>query len=225
MPIRLNLLAEEQAAEAARRRDPVKRVIWLAALAIVLILVWSSSLQLKAMLIRSDVNQLEAQISSHTNQYLVVLDNQNQAAEINRKLAALRKLSATRLLNGTLLNALQQTTVEDVNLLRLRLEQNYNYVAGTKARTNEHNALIPGKPASSTEKIVVTLEGTDGSANSGDGLNKYKEALAINPYFKEALVRTNGISLKSLAPPQVSPRDGKRSVTFTLECRYPECTR
>ena len=36
MPIRLNLLAEAQAAEEARRRDPVKRAIWLAALIIAL---------------------------------------------------------------------------------------------------------------------------------------------------------------------------------------------
>ena len=35
MPIRLNLLAEAQAAEEARRRDPVKRAVWMAALIIV----------------------------------------------------------------------------------------------------------------------------------------------------------------------------------------------
>ena len=32
MPIRLNLLAEAQAAEDLRRRDPVKRALWLARL-------------------------------------------------------------------------------------------------------------------------------------------------------------------------------------------------
>ncbi len=34
MPIRLNLLAEAQAAEEMRRRDPVKRALWLAGLII-----------------------------------------------------------------------------------------------------------------------------------------------------------------------------------------------
>ena len=29
MPIRINLLAEQQAAEEARRRDPVKRALWV----------------------------------------------------------------------------------------------------------------------------------------------------------------------------------------------------
>ena len=224
MPIRLNLLAEAQAAEEARRRDPVKRVAWVSALIIVLILVWSSSLQLKAILVRSDVSHLEGQINSKTNEYRLVLDNQNKAADIKHKLDALRNLSASRLLQGNLLNALQKTTVDDVQLLRLRLEQTYVYFEGTKARTNE-DIIIPGKPPTSTEKTLLTLEGADSCANPGDQLNKYKDALAANAYFKQVLLKTNGISLKNLAPPQISPFNSKLSVTFTLECRYPEKTR
>ena len=153
MPIRLNLLAEAQAAEEARRRDPVKRAIWLAALAVVLILVWSSSLQLKAILVRSDLNRLEAQISSHTNEYQLALGNKNKVADINHKLAALRELSAQRLLNGTLLNALQQTTADDVQLLRLRLDQDYTYFEGTKPRTNDSNVVIPGRGQRRRQRI------------------------------------------------------------------------
>ena len=225
MPIRLNLLAEAQAAEEARRRDPVKRVAWVAALIIVVILVWSSSLQLKAMLSNSEVSRLEGQISSHTNDYRAVLDNQNKTADINHRLESLRRLSANRLLNGTLLNALQQTTVNDVQLLRLRVEQAYVCVEGTKVRTNDDKVVIKGKPPTATEKILLTLEGSDSSANPGDQMNKYKDALAANTHLKEVLVKTNGINLKNLAPPQISPLTGKRSVMFTLECRYPEVTR
>ena len=118
MPIRLNLLAEAQAAEEMRRRDPVKRAIWVGALIIVVMLVWSSSIQLEAMLASSEVSRLEGQISSHTNAYKVVLDEQNKTAEIKEKLSALHVLATNRLLNGTLLNALQQTTVADVQLHR-----------------------------------------------------------------------------------------------------------
>ena len=225
MPIRLNLLAEAQAAEEARRRDPVKRAVWVSALLIVVILVWSSSLQLKAILIHSEVSRLEGQINSQTNEYRAVLDNQNKAADIKNKLEALRNLSANRLLQGNLLNALQKTTVDDVQLIRLRLDQTYICFEGTKPHTNEDNVLIPGKPPMTTEKTLLTLEGADSSANPGDQLNKYKDALAANAYFKQVLLKTNGISLKNLAPPQISPLTGKRSVTFTLECRYPEKTR
>ena len=224
MPIRLNLLAEAQAAEEARRRDPVKRAAWVSALIIVVTLVWSSSLQLKAILINSEVSHLEAQISSQNNEYRQILDNQNRAADAKNKLEALRNLSANRRLQGNLLNALQKTTVDDVQLLRLRLEQTYVYFEGTKARTNE-DIIIPGKPPTSTEKTLLTLEGTDSCANPGDQLNKYKDALAANAYFKQVLLKTNGISLKNLAPPQISPFNSKLSVAFTLECRYPEKTR
>jgi hypothetical protein len=225
MPIRLNLLAEAQAAEEARRRDPVKRAAWVSALLIVLILVWSSSLQLKAILINSEVSRLDSQINSQTNEYRQVLENQNRAADIKNKLEALRNLSANRLLQGNLLNALQKTTVDDVQLIRLRLDQTYTYVEGTKSRTNEDNVLIPGRPPTNTERTLLTLEGTDSCANPGDQLNKYKDALAANAYFKQVLLKTNSISLKNLAPPQISPFTSKRSVTFTLECRYPEKTR
>jgi len=225
MPIRLNLLAEAQAAEDARRRDPVKRAAWVSALLIVVLLVWSSSLQLKAILVNTEVSRLDSQINSQTNEYRAVLDNQNKAADIKSKLEALRNLSANRLLQGNLLNALQKTTVDDVQLIRLRLDQTYVCFEGTKARTNDDNVLIPGKPPTSTEKTLLTIEGADSCANPGDQLNKYKDALAANAYFKQVLLKTNGINLKNLAPPQISPLTAKRSVTFTLECRYPEKTR
>jgi hypothetical protein len=225
MPIRLNLLAEAQAAEEARRRDPVKRASWVATLIIVVILVWSSSLQLKAILVNSEVSRLDGQINSHANEYRGILDDQNKTADIKHKLDELRRLSANRMLQGTLLNALQQTTVEDVQLIRLRIDQTYAVFEGTKSRTNEDNVLIPGKPPTNTEKVMLTLEGADSCANPGDQLNKYKDALATNAYLRQVLIKTNAISLRSLAPPQVSPFTGKRSVNFTLECRYPEITR
>ena len=225
MPIRLNLLAEAQAAEAARRRDPVKRAIWAAVLIIVVILVCSSSLQLKAILIHGDVSSLQSQIKSHTNDYRAVLDDQNKIADIKHKLQELQRLSANRLLQGTLLEALQHSTVDDIQLMRFSVDQTYIRIEGTKSRTNDAKVFIPGKPATQTERILLTLEGADSSANPGDQLNKYKDALASNPYFKRVLVKTNAISLRNLAPPQISPLTGKRSAIFTLECRYPEKTR
>jgi hypothetical protein len=225
MPIHLNLLAEAQAAEEERRRDPVKRVLWIAALIVVLILVWSSSLQLKAMLIRSEVSRVEAQITARTSEYRNVLDNQTRVADLRNRVAALQNLSTNRLLAGTLLNALQQTTVDDIQLLRLRVDQIYVSVEGTKTHTNEQNVVIAGRPPTTTEKILLTLEGADSSANPGDQVNKYKGALAANPYLKDCLVKTNGITLKNLTPPQMSPLTGKRSVTFTMECRFPDKTR
>src|ERR1035437_5884871 len=225
MPIRLNLLAEAQAAEEERRRDPVKRIAWVAALIIVLILVWSSSLQLKAILVNSEVSGLEGQINSRTNEYRGILDEQNKVADINRKLSELRRLAANRLLLGTLLNALQKTTVDDVQLLRLHVDQTYTSVGGTKTHTNAADVVIKGRPPATTEKTIINLEGIDSSASPGDQVSRFKTVLATNAYFKYMLSGTNPISLKSLSPLQVAPVTGKPCVMFTLECRYPEKTR
>ena len=49
MPIRINLLAEAQAAEEMRRRDPVKRAVWIAGALVLVVAAWVVFLQVKIM--------------------------------------------------------------------------------------------------------------------------------------------------------------------------------
>jgi len=224
MPIRLNLLAEVQAAEDARRRDPVKRALWLAGLVIAVMLAWISFLQLRVTLANSEVTRIEAQVAARANEFRQVLDNQKKTAEMEDKLHSLRQLAASRFLNGTLLNAFQHTCLEDVQLTRLRVDQQYAAFEGTKTRTNDDKVVIKGKPPTRTEKIVLNVEGLDLSSGAGDQVNRFKSVLTSNAYFKDMLTKTNPVSLKSLSPPQVAPVTGKPCVTFNLECRYPEKT-
>ena len=149
---------------------------------------------------------------------------QKKVAEMGQKLTALHELTTNRFLNGTLLNALQQTTVEDVQLVHLKLDQTYLYTEGTKAKTNG-SKVIPGMPPTITEKTVLTLDGNDSSENPGDQVTRIKEAIDNYSYFQENLDRANGVSWKNSSSPQLSPETGKAIVTFTLECRYPEKTR
>jgi len=224
MPIRLNLLAEAQAIQEMRRRDPVKRALWAAALLISLVLVWSSSLQLQAMLAKKDLGRLEAQIKSHAGEYQHFLDNKKKLAEIKLKLAALDRLATNRFLNGTLLDALQKTLVDDVQLVRFHVDQTYVTTQEAPASTNATRAL-PGKPATATERIAVVLEGSDSCANPGDQVPRFKEAIAANPYFHSMLGKTNEVSLKQFGTLQGSLETGRPAMLFTLECRYPEKTR
>ena len=225
MAIRLNLLAEAQAAEDMRRRDPVKRSIWIGASLAVLMLVWSTSLQLKAMIAKRELSKVEGQMKSFTNEYWQVLDNKRKGDDIQRKVNALEQLSATRFLHANVLNALQTATVDDVQLLRYRAEQLYATTDAIKPKTNGDH-VTPGRPATITERVTVTLEGSDSSPNPGDQVTKFKETLANNSYFKEALGnKLNAVSLKSLGQPEFSPSNGRRGVYFTLECRFPEVTR
>jgi hypothetical protein len=224
MPIRLNLLAESQALEEARRKDPVKRAIWIAVILVSGMLLWSGLLQLKSMVASSDLNGVQLQMNTHSNQYKVVLAQLQETAEIQGRLNALHQLTTNRFLNGTMLNALQQATADEVQLIRLHTEQSYTLVEGTKPRTNE-DMVIPGKPSTVTEKLVLALEGNDLSSSAGDQVAKFKEIVSHNPYFKEVLDKTNAVSLKSLSAPTVLPGGGKVCVQFALECRYPEKTR
>ncbi|MEY2429371.1 MAG: hypothetical protein QOJ40_2256, partial [Verrucomicrobiota bacterium] len=125
MPIRLNLLAEAQAIEDMRRRDPVKRAIWTGAILGSLMLVWSSSLQLKVMLASNEVGHVEGQMNTRKKDFQGVLDNQKKTEEIRQKLAALQQLTTNRFLQATLLNALQQATADDVQLVRIKTDQTY----------------------------------------------------------------------------------------------------
>ena len=223
MPIRINLLAEAQALEDMRRRDPVKRAIWGSVFLVCLMLAWWSSIWAKSLWARGELSHLEGQLASRANDFQQVLENQRKLNETIGKLAALQDLATNRLLYGTLMNALQQTSVDDVQLLRLRTDQAYFYNEETKAKTNANNRLVPGKPATVTEKVVVTLDARDSGSNPGDQVNKFKRAIADSAYFRTMLGASNEVRLASLSPPQFV--DGKPSVQFTLECRYPERTR
>src|SRR6478735_3111088 len=126
MPIRLNLLAEAQAAEEMRRKDPVKRAIYVSALLITAVLGWASTLQLQAIVANKDLSSIQARVNQSTNEFARLTELQKQTGQMTQKLAALATLSTNRFLAGTLLNALQHTTVEDVQLIHLKLDQSYS---------------------------------------------------------------------------------------------------
>jgi hypothetical protein len=223
MPICLNLLAEAQAAEDLRRRDPVKRAIFGAVLLVALMLVWSSSVQVKAMLAKSDVGKAEARLAVHAKEYQQVVQDTKKTAELNQKLAALSQLATNRFLYGSLLNGLQQTVIDDVQLTRLKVEQTYAYDEGSKPTTND-TRVIPGRPATVTEKIALTLGAKDRGANPGDQIGKLKSAIASNPYFQKLLGKTNEVLVSDWSQVAADP-DGRSFITFRLDCRLPERTR
>jgi hypothetical protein len=146
--------------------------------------------------------------------------NLNKLATINNKLTALKKLSDSRLLQGTLLNALQQCSVDNMQLTRLKIDQGYVRVEGTPTVTNSSGRITPGRPGQVTEKVVLTLDARDFSANPGSQFGSLKSVIANNPYFK-TMLETNGIQLASQSAPQTGA-DGRQSVLFTLECHYPD---
>jgi hypothetical protein len=223
MPIHINLLAEARIAEDLRRRDPVKRAVIGGAFLVVLLLAWWSTLQLEFMLSKKALNDLQTKIASCNTEYQNVVASQKGASDASRKLEALQKLAASRFLQGNLLNGLQMATVSGVQLLRINVGQSYFNVAASPSKTNK-DSVVMGHPAMTTEKIVLSLDARDSSANPGDQVNRFKEAIAGQSYFIAMLNTTNGIQLTSLSPPQ-SGSDGKMYVQFALQCNFLEQNR
>ncbi len=213
MPIQINLLAEAQALEEQRRRDPVKRVILAGVVAVVLLLVWSSSLMVQTIFAKGNLNNLDGNLSARTNEYRQILESQRKLVEVKQKLEALHRLATTRFLMGNLFDALQKNTADNVQLVRMRVDQSYIV-------TDDSN---PAKPSTATERMVLILNAKDTSP-AGDAYNKFQDALSSAPYFQGVLGRGAGFRLATLGAPQTDP-EGKQFVFFTLEARFPDKTR
>ena len=222
MPIRLNLLAEAQAEEELRRRDPVKRALLLGGVMVGAMLIWAGSLYLNYLVSRHTLNGIQTEIARRTNDYHVVLTNQVKADELTRKLVSLHELASSRFLNGNLLNALQQVALEDVQLARVKVDQTYLTTEEIKPRTNSETLRVtPGQPATVKEGIAVTLVARDSSPVPGDQINKFREILNTNSYFQALLSKTNGVRLANRGPVSTVP-DARPFMLFTIECRYPD---
>jgi hypothetical protein len=134
----------------------------------------------------------------------------------------LQRLTDARFLQGNCLNALQLATLDNVQLVRMRLAQTYVNTPAVANKT-DNGRVILGHAASATEKIVLALDAKDFSASPGDAVDKFKERIANQTYFTAMLNPTNGVKLVSLSSPQ-NGADARPFVLFNLECNFSEKT-
>jgi hypothetical protein len=224
MPIRINFLAEHQAAEEAKRRDPVKRAQLVGVSFVALLLLWAAVLQLRLMAANSRVADVAARYKQIEAQYRLVRTNYALATEAIGKLAALERLATNRFLWAPPLSALQYAVVQDVELNALRGRHSYTLTEATPAVTNS-TGTIRARPATAREKIVLSIEARDFSENPGDHIRLFQDAIAENPYFKTNLQKAE---MTGRSPVQTAPLDrgsARPFVTFMIECQYPEQVR
>ena len=226
MPIRINLLAEAQAAEEERRRDPVKRGAYVAGFLIVCVCLWALTLQLKIISAKGSLNTLDARWKSIEKNYQAAVGAQRSSIAAEQKLTALHQMTTNRFLWGTALNAFQHTLgkLDDVQVVKMKAEQFYIIGEGTPSRTNG-TTVVAGKPATSTERISITVDAMDLSSQPGRRVNQFKESMASVPFFKDNLNKTNGVMLMSRSAPQSSPNGRQAFVLFSLKATFPEKTR
>lgn len=226
MPIRINLLAEAQAAEEMRRRDPVKRCVWVGIVLVAAVLTWISMLQARITLQKSEQSRLAAATEEIRGEYELVVSTQKELTATRNKLLALHRLSTNRFLLGNLLNSMQQAVVPDVHMVKLKTSFDYVFTEAVKPKTNSAGkVLAPGKPATSKERIVVTLMAEDSSDSPGDQVDVFKQKVSGLPHFERLSKGSEeGVRLTGLNPPQTDARN-RQFVSFTLDCTYPEVVR
>ena len=125
MPIRINLLAEEQAAEEMRRRDPIKRAIYAGAGLAGVIIFWIGITQMNVMAARRELANYEARLLKVDESSKQVRNNQMMSADFEAKLKALHRYATNRLLWGTMLDGLQFTIVDNIRFTAFRSDQGY----------------------------------------------------------------------------------------------------
>jgi hypothetical protein len=136
MPIRLNLLAEQQAAEEARRRDPVKRAAFAGGALVVFMILWAVLLQIRLASAKAELSHYEAKLLS-------LEENSKEArlrfaanGQIEARLNNLQRYNTNRFFCANLLDALQQLKVDDIRVIELQSAHSYSTNTDATFKTN-----------------------------------------------------------------------------------------
>jgi hypothetical protein len=125
MPIRINLLAEQQAAEEARRKDPVKRAIWIGSVLVFATIVWAMMEHLELTQRRSELTNLEAQFKKADDSARRVRDTLAEAGDLEDRIRALEKYSTNRILWASTLDGFQKASMEQIRFKAIETNQRY----------------------------------------------------------------------------------------------------
>jgi hypothetical protein len=223
MPIRINLLAESQAAEESRRKDPVKRGLWVCGFLVSLVLIWVLKLECDIWFDQKDLARINTRWTEIKANYGAVTNNEIKTKEIDRKLAQLDSLSTNRFLWAPVLNALQKSVINNVQVLRLRGEQVYTVEAPHDIGTGAAKRTIPGGVAERTSLFIDAKDADAGQEN----YTRFKEALCNSEFFVKSLGRRDGFVFEgTLSAPSADPGDpGHSFVTFEVASHFPEVRR
>lgn len=144
MPIRINLLAEQQAAEEARRKDPVKRALWIGSALVFLTIVWTILLHMNVKAKRSELVNLDADFKKVDEGARFVRNKQAEVGDIERRVTSLERYSTNRILWATALDAFQKVTMEQIKFRTL--SSNQRYVTNPATNLFTTNLSVPFTP-------------------------------------------------------------------------------
>jgi hypothetical protein len=215
-------MAEAQAAEEARRRNPVKLGIWVAGFCIVVVGAWIANNQFAISNANSTLTRLTDTWNYEKKQYDLVTTNKEMIAKVDGKLAALDRLSTNRFLWGNVLNALQTTVVDHVTVVHIRGDQTYTTQDSSFIGSGSTKKMVSGGVI---ESIKLAIDGRDlDPANAG--YSKYKDRLSNFPFFVQKLGSHDGFILEgTLGQLSIDPQSTKTFQNFAFVTRFPTVTR
>jgi len=206
-----------------RRKNPVKLAIWIGGFLVAVVLLWILELQLEIGVSKNTYNAIEQSWKDNTKRYATVTNNMATTAQIEHKLAALDRLSTNRFFWAPVLNALQQTMIDGIQVIRLTGTHKYTKEDARTPGTGASAKRIPGAMA---EGVSLYIEAKDFHPNV-ENYNKFKEILCNSDFFVKNLGRKDGFILDgTLSAVTVEASDPSRQfVTFKLASHWPEMRR
>ncbi len=227
MPIRINLLAEQLAAEEIRKRDPVKRAYWIAGALVGLVLVYTGLLQVRVSRAASELLAENAKWKALETRYNQVQKDFTRTTVIEAQLDALDRLSINRFLWGNSLSALQLTVLAGVEVTKLTGRQTFEFVEPIPTKIVKSGGVtnvIPGKLGSSRQTLRMAIKGMDLSPVAGSQIIPYRDALLASPYFSSELKKSK-VAFVEQSSPQLDPATKRMYIDFTLEIQFQEALR
>jgi hypothetical protein len=213
-------MAEAQVAEDMRRRDPVKRAIWICGFVVILVGLWIAKVQMDIIFENSRLKDIDSEWVAKKDKYAAVTNNQARIGDITRKLTALENLSTNRFLWGNVLNALQQTVVDQVQVMRVVGSQTLTQEEAQTIGTGANKKTIP--PAA-VERIMLTIDAKDLNPNVHNYV-AYENKLSNFEFFLKHLGRRDGFTMDApLGAVTTDPMDSNSVFqSFTLDSHFPD---
>jgi hypothetical protein len=146
MPIRINLLAEQQAAEEARRRDPVKRALVMGSVLIVGTLLWTLMTYMQVKARRAEFANEDTRFKQLEDKAKAARALQAEIGDFQRRLTSLDRYSTNRVLWANMLDALQRATYDQIRFKSITANQHYLTNAPLVFYSTNLNVAFATKP-------------------------------------------------------------------------------
>lgn len=217
----VDLLSEGREARARQLRDPIRWGMRISAVLVAAMVGWAAVLLVRQGTARLQLGAARSQLQALQRKEMESRALYNAYTLTNRMIGQLHRLMTERFLWAEPLDALQFCLVNDIQVTKIRIDENTFLVPGIQARTNKLGNVVPGVAAVATLATTLTISSKDYA--SPPAAEQFVEAISAHPYFREKLKRPGGIRLKDRLPPRVDPFDPDRVfIPFTIECQFQE---